>query len=73
MAVHSSDREGGVQISEEDGAEKCLTETSNIQDASISKQKDTGKGGRKCVPMCVSDNTEVKRERRANERRGWRE
>ena len=46
MAVLSSDREGGVQISEEDGVKKWLTET---------------------------DNTEGKRERRANERRGWRE
>lgn len=53
MAVLSSDREGGVQISEEDGV-KWLTETSNVQDASISKQKYSGKGGRKkvCASVC---------------------
>jgi hypothetical protein len=59
MAVLSADREGGVQISEEDAEEKCLTETSNVQHASISKQSTVGReGGRKCVPVCESDNTE---------------
>ena len=54
MAVLSSERKGGVQILEEDGVEKCFTETSNVQDASISKQKYSGKGGRKkvCASVC---------------------